>query len=91
MHAAEALWFSDTRTEFSPKILYAFPTIRQLDTFVKTRFDPVLSKGYYATVVDPRKSSMKEKQIRDSFLIFRSSSKSGSVEGIDVDAVFLDE
>lgn len=91
MHAAETLWFVDTHSEFSVKALYAFPTIRQLDTFVKTRFDPVLSKGYYATIVDPRKSSMKEKQIRDSFLIFRSSSKSGSVEGIDIDYLALDE
>ena len=62
-----------------------------MDTFVKTRFDPVLSKGYYATIIDDRKSSMKEKQIRDSFLIFRSSSKPGAVEGVDVDTVYLDE
>ena len=34
---------------------------------------------------------MKEKQIRDSFLIFRSSSKASAVEGVDASAVFLDE
>lgn len=34
---------------------------------------------------------MKEKQIRNSFLIFRSSSKSSSVEGVDVDYLSLDE
>lgn len=34
---------------------------------------------------------MKEKVIRNSFLIFRSSSKASALEGIDVDAVYLDE
>ena len=66
-------------------------TNRQLDTFVKSRFDPQFAKGYYSTIVDQRKSSMKEKHIRDSFLIFRSSSRSSAVEGVDADSVFLDE
>lgn len=34
---------------------------------------------------------MKEKHIRDSFLIYRSSSRSSAVEGVDADSVFLDE
>ena len=91
MHAAESLWFADSHSEDAVKVLYTFPTNRQLDTFVKTRFDPLFAKGYYGTIVDPRKSSMKEKQIRDSFLVFRSSSKSSAVEGVDIDALYLDE
>ena len=88
---AEVIWFADRHSEDEIKALYTFPTNRQLDTFVKTRIDPQFTSGYYASIVDARKSSMKEKQLRDSFLIFRSSSKSGSVEGVDIDYLSLDE
>lgn len=91
MHAAETLWFIDRYSENAVKALYAFPTLKQMNTFVKTRFNPVLSKGYYATIVDDRNSSIQEKVIRNSFLIFRSSSKASSVEGVDIDYLALDE
>lgn len=91
INAAESLWFADRYSEEAVKVLYTFPTNRQLDTFVKSRFNPQFSQGYYSTIVDNRTSSMKEKQIRDSFLIFRSSSKASAVEGVDASAVFLDE
>ena len=45
----------------------------------------MLEKGYYATINDKTKDSISEKKIRDSFLIFRSSSKAGAVEGVDID------
>ena len=56
-------------------------TNNQLKTFVQTRLDPVLHQGYYNTILDPNQDSLQQKKIRDSFLIFRSSSKSGAVEG----------
>lgn len=91
MFASQAIWFADRYSEFAPKVLYTFPTNRNLNTFVKTRFNPVLERGYYATIIDDRKSSIQEKRIRNSFLIFRSSSKASAVEGVDVDSVYLDE
>ena len=58
-----------------------FPTNRQLKTFIKTRLDPVLAKGYYSTLISDKDNTQEQKKIRNSFLIFRSSSKAGAVEG----------
>jgi len=62
-----------------------------MEDFVKTRLDPALHQGYYSTILDPDTDSLKVKKIRDSFVFFRSSSKPGALEGIDVDYVALDE
>lgn len=59
--------------------------------FVQTRLDPVLAQGYYSTITDPDVNSLEAKKIRNSYLYFRTSSKPGAVEGIDVDSVSLDE
>lgn len=59
--------------------------------FVKTRLDPVLRKGYYSTIVNPDLNSQEVKQIRDSFVYFRTSSKPGALEGVDADYIALDE
>lgn len=59
--------------------------------FVKSRINPLLQNGYYSTLVDDKIDSIETKKIRDSFLYFRSSSKPGNVEGIDVDYIALDE
>lgn len=88
---AEMLWFADRYSEDAVKCLYAFPTYRQLDSFVQTRLNPVLHKGYYSTILSPENDSIKSKQIRKSFLLFRSASKASSVEGVDVDYLSLDE
>lgn len=66
-------------------------TNRQLKTFIKTRLDPVLAKGYYSTLINDKDNTQEQKKIRNSFLIFRSSSKAGAVEGIDIDYLSLDE
>lgn len=78
---AEMIWFVDRYSEDAVKALYTFPTNRQLEGFVQTRLNPVLHKGYYSTILNPNQDSMKTKQIRNSFMIFRSSSKAGAVEG----------
>lgn len=62
-----------------------FPTNEQMTKFVQTRLDPVLQRGYYSTIIDPEVDSLKAKKIRNSFLYFRSSSKPGAVEGVDID------
>lgn len=59
--------------------------------FVQTRLDPVLSRGYYSTIVDPDINSLTAKKIRNSFLYFRSSSKPGALEGVDIDNLSMDE
>ena len=81
---AEMLWFADRYSEYNVKCLYTFPTNRQLKTFIKTRLDPVLAKGYYSTLISDKDNTQEQKKIRNSFLIFRSSSKAGAVEGIDI-------
>lgn len=83
--------FVDTHSYDRVKALYTFPTNKSMDAFVKTRLDPVLSRGYYSTIIDPDINSMKVKKIRDSFIYFRSSSTPGALEGIDVDFISLDE
>ena len=84
MGVAEMLWFADRYSESGVKALYTFPTNKQLKTFIKTRLDPVLSKGYYSTLINDKDNTQEQKKIRDSFLIFRSSSKAGAVEGVDM-------
>lgn len=83
------LHFADTHSYDSVKALFAFPTGAQMDDFVKTRLDPLLEKGYYSTIINPDKNSMKVKQIRDSYIYFRSSSTPGALEGIDIDYLSL--
>ena len=85
MGVAEMIWFADRYSKDGVKALYTFPTNRQLKTFIKTRLDPVLARGYYSTLVNDKDNTQEQKKIRDSFVIFRSSSKAGAVEGIDID------
>ena len=59
--------------------------------FVQTRLDPVLEKGYYSTIVDKDINSLTAKRIRDSYMYFRSSSRPGALEGVDIDLLALDE
>lgn len=66
-------------------------TEKQMRDFVQTRLDPLLEKGYYSTLVNKDYNSLKSKRIRNSTLYFRTSSKAGSVEGVDIDYLSLDE
>lgn len=59
--------------------------------FVASRLNPVLQQGYYSTIIDNDVDSLERKKIRDTFVFFRSSSKGGAVEGIDIDYVSMDE
>lgn len=85
------LHFADTHSYASVKCLYTFPTNEQMKKFVQTRLDPVLARGYYSTIVDQDINSLSAKKIRNSFLYFRSSSKPGAVEGVDIDYLSMDE
>lgn len=89
---AQMIYFLDTHSYDSVKGLYTFPTYKQLKTFYKTRIVPEFDSGYYSTLVDKIHGMSQEQMgIRNSTLIFRTSSNSGSVEGVDIDAAFMDE
>lgn len=66
-------------------------TIRQMNDFVRQRLDPVLQLPYYRAIIDPNMNSINAKRIRNSNMSFRTSSKPGSVEGLNVDMVSIDE
>lgn len=87
----EMLHFSDLHSYAGVKCLYTFPTNRQMKDFVSTRLNPLLNAGYYASISDPKMDSLEKKKIRNSFLLFRSSSKGAAVEGVDIDYLSLDE
>lgn len=88
---AEMLHFADTHSYAGVKCLYTFPTNRQMKDFVSTRLNPLLERGYYQSISDKAFDSLEKKKIRNSFLLFRSSSKGAAVEGVDIDYLSLDE
>lgn len=89
--SGKLLHFVDTHSYDKVKALYTFPTEKQMNDFVSTRINPLLSNGYYSSITDKRMDSNKRKRIRDSIIYFRSSSKASAVEGVDVDVIFMDE
>lgn len=87
----EMVHFADKHSYAGVKCLYTFPTNRQMKDFVSTRLNPLLETGYYSTISDPKLDSLEKKKIRNSFLLFRSSSKGAAVEGVDIDYLSMDE
>lgn len=75
------LHFADTHSYDKVKGLYTFPTHSQVKRFVQTRLDPLLERGYYSQIIDPKINSLEAKRIRDSVVYFRTSSKPSAVEG----------
>lgn len=67
-------------------------TYKQLKTFVKQRLFPEFQSGYYKTLIkDPKATTQEMMKIRDSSLVFRSSSQGSAMEGLQVDFLSLDE
>lgn len=66
-------------------------TNEQMKKFVQSRLNPVLEKPYFRDIVNWDKDSLGYKQIRNSSLFFRTSSKASTVEGVDIDYLSLDE
>lgn len=87
----EMVHFADMYSFKNVKCLYTFPTQEQLKKFVQSRLNPVLEKSYFKDIVNWDKDSLGYKQIRNSSLFFRTSSKPGSVEGVDIDFLAMDE
>lgn len=87
----QMIYWLDVHSYDKVKGLYTFPTYRQLNDFIKQRLFPEFENGYYATLVDHNKMTQNMMMIRDSTLMFRTSSQGSSMEGVDVDIVSLDE
>lgn len=98
----EALWFADNFPY--TKQVYLFPTFDQVADFSKTRIEEVMKDSPYLKErmgIDPVTNKKKRgtevvdnvrlRKIGDSWIFFRSGSKPGSGEGIDVDCVRFDE
>ena len=99
---AYLLWWADSHSYAGPKCLYTFPTLNQMQTFTQTRLDPVISSSaYYKSIMDDYQeldkgktkkiNSVRQKKLRNTYIIFRSSSTPKQVEGVDADIVFMDE
>lgn len=87
---SEMLWFCDTHSYDSVNSLYTFPTQDQMQDFVNSRINPQFNSGYYGTLIK-NNDSVKMKQVRNSRMMFRSSSTGKALEGVDIDALALDE
>lgn len=61
-----------------------------MQDFVNSRINPQFASGYYSTLIK-NNDSVKMKQIRNSRMMFRSSSTGKALEGVDVDGLSLDE
>lgn len=71
--------------------LYTFPTYRQLQDFLKQRLFPEFESGYYKTLIkNAKEMTQNMMKIRDSSLVFRTSSQGSSMEGLQVDFLSLD-
>lgn len=92
MGVSQLIYFADTHSFDKINCLYAFPTYRQLNDFYKQRIKSEFENGgYYASLVDPRQMSMNQMKVRDSTIMFRTSSKGASMEGVKIDLLSLDE
>ena len=74
------------------KIMYTFPRSNQMDDFVKTRVNPMFETSEYLKgILNQDMNSLSLKQIRESFILFRSAWGSELGEGADIDWIAFDE
>lgn len=87
----EMVHFADLHSYASVKCMYTFHTQDQVKKFVQSRLNPVLQKPYFNSIVDWEQDSQGFKKLRNSSMFFRTSSKPGALEGVDVDFLVFDE
>ena len=86
----EFIQFADTHPNI--KEMYTFPRSTQMEDFVKTRVNPMFDTSeYLKAILNPEMNSLSLKQIRESFLLFRSAWGSELGEGADIDMIAFDE
>lgn len=88
---AFTIWWLDTHSTKGVNGLYAFPTEKQMEDFVKMRLNPILSTVPYYRNLMYGENSLQVKQIRDSYITFRTSSVPRTLEGVNADLLLLDE
>lgn len=63
-----------------------------MQDFLKQRLFPEFESGYYKSLIkNPKEMTQNMMKIRDSSLVFRTSSQGSSMEGLQVDFLSLDE
>ncbi|MBT9670596.1 hypothetical protein GPK34_00895 [Secundilactobacillus kimchicus] len=85
------IYFLDYYSYDSVNALYTFPTYKAMKDHTKSRIRPEFESGYYGTLLDKDNLSLDQMSIRSSRVFFRSGSKPGNVEGVAINAAFLDE
>lgn len=86
----EVLWFLSCHK--ATKAVYVFPTQQQMEDFSNSRIDPCLDESEYLKGLRGKIDNVKMKQIgSNSFLVMRSGQTSRAGEGVDADALFIDE
>lgn len=86
----EVLWFLSCHK--ATKAVYVFPTQQQMEDFSNSRIDPCLDESDYLRSLRGKTDNVKMKQIgSNSFLFMRSGQTSRAGEGVDADALFIDE
>lgn len=73
------------------KVVYTFPRLTNLQTFVNTRINPSIQETPALKKLVGVPNGVETKKIGDSFLIFRSSWDPALGEGVDADVLVLDE
>lgn len=80
--AGELLWLNDTHSFDEINTLSSFPTYKALNGFIKTRLrTAIASDPYYNSLVDKNLMSLETMKIRNSKILFRTSSQGSSMEG----------
>jgi hypothetical protein len=86
----EVLWFLDTHP--STKAMYVFPTFQQMQDFANSRIKACMQETKYLQALQGEIDNVGLKQIgKNSFLFMRSGQTSRLGEGVDADALFVDE
>lgn len=74
------------------KAMYTFPRSTQMEDFVKTRVNPMFTTcAYLKSILNPDMDSLSLKQIRNSYILFRSAWGAELGEGTDIDMIAFDE
>lgn len=79
-------------THDNTKLMYTFPTYKQMNDFSTTRITPVFKdSAYLGSLLSKEVNNVSTKKIGTSYLLMRSSSSASIGEGADVDCTYFDE
>ena len=86
----KTLLWCDRFSKYGTSAGYFFPTYKQLNSFVKSRFNEVLKDAYFKSIMG-NNDSIEMKQIRNTYMHFRTSSIASAAEGLDLSYAAIDE